>query len=95
MHIFLIAQTQSSQSLLPFLLVMVVFVVVMNLTQRRRLRRQQQLQSSIEIGDRVQTIGGIMGKVISTDEDSVVLEVETGKIRFAKRAISSKKNQAS
>lgn len=85
----LLAQTQSP-SVLPIVIVMGLFLVLMNFTQRRRLKRQQELQSSIEVGDRVQTIGGIQGKVISTDDDSIVLEVESGKIRFARRAVATK-----
>lgn len=85
----LLAQTQS-QSVIPIIIVMGLFLVLMNVSQRRRVKRQQQLQSSITVGDRVQTIGGIQGKVISADDDSFVLEVESGKIRFARRAVATK-----
>jgi preprotein translocase subunit YajC len=38
----------------------------------------------------VQTIGGIMGRVVALDDESVVLEVESGRLRFARRAIASR-----
>jgi preprotein translocase subunit YajC len=38
----------------------------------------------------VRTIGGIHGTVVSMTEDSVVLRVEDGQIRFAKRAIGNR-----
>lgn len=87
----LLAQTESNAtSLIPFVLLMAGFVVFMNITQRRRGRRQQDFQKGIETGDRVQTIGGIQGKVIAADDDTITLEVESGKIRFARRAIAAK-----
>lgn len=58
--------------------------------QRKRARQQQDLVANLELGDRVQTIGGIMGQVRSVEEDSVVIELEYGSIRVAKRAIASK-----
>ncbi len=58
--------------------------------QRKRARQQQELVSNLELGDQVQTIGGIMGQVRSVEEDSVVIELEYGSIRIAKRAIASK-----
>ncbi len=96
MMIALLAQaTQQQPSLLPFILIMGLFLVGMNVMQRRRVRKQQGFQESIEVGDRVQTIGGIQGRVISADDSTVVLEVETGKIRFARRALAAKLSEPS
>ncbi len=58
--------------------------------QRKRARQQQELVSNLELGDRVQTIGGIMGQVRSVDDSSVVIELEYGSVRVAKKAISAK-----
>ncbi|MDE0120928.1 MAG: preprotein translocase subunit YajC [bacterium] len=58
--------------------------------QRKRARQQQELVANLNLGDQVQTIGGIMGQVRSVEEDSVVIELEYGSIRIAKRAIASK-----
>ena len=58
--------------------------------QRKRARQQQDLVANLELGDQVQTIGGIMGQVRSVEDDSVVIELEYGSIRIAKRAIASK-----
>jgi preprotein translocase YajC subunit len=54
------------------------------------MKAQQQLSSSLSLGDRVQTIGGIQGVVRALDDDSVVIEVEQGRIRVARRAIANK-----
>jgi preprotein translocase subunit YajC len=67
-----------------------VFYFLILRPQRNRVKAQQQLASSIAVGDRVQTIGGIQGRVHSLDDTSVVLELEQGRIRIAKRAIAQK-----
>lgn len=59
--------------------------------QRKRAKQQQQLVANLEIGDRIQTIGGIMGSVRSVEDDSVVVELEYGSLRIAKKAIASKR----
>ncbi len=88
---FLLAQTETgSTSFIPLIVIMGLFFLFINTTQRRRVRRQQAFQTTIATGDRVQTIGGIQGKVIGVDDDTITLEVESGKIRVARRAIATK-----
>lgn len=78
---------------LLFLVAMVaVFWLLFIRPQRKRMRQQQELQAAIATGDRVQTLGGIQGRVITVEEDAVLLEVESGKIRVSKRAISARLN---
>lgn len=74
-----------------FLLLMLgAFVVLFILPQRKRKKQVEAIQSALSIGDEVQTIGGIMGRVVSLDDDTVVVEVENGSLRFARRAIASR-----
>lgn len=59
--------------------------------QRRRQKQQQQLMQELKKGDRVITVGGIYGEIVSTDEDSLVLKVESGNtLRVAKGSIHHK-----
>ena len=67
-----------------------VFYFLILRPQRARMRAQQSLSASLAVGDRVQTIGGIQGVVRTLDDDTAVIEVEQGRIRVARRAISSK-----
>ncbi len=89
------AETQPSSipTLILFLFLGVVFYLMIIRPQRSRMRKQQELADSLEIGDRVQTVGGIFGAVRRIDEDGVVLDVENGALKFSKRAIASKVNQ--
>ena len=45
-------------------------------------------RESISKGDKVVTIGGLHGKVLSVSDQTVVLEFESGKARVSKTALS-------
>ena len=77
-------------SLLFLALMVGVFYFLIIRPQRRRSQAQKNLASSLQIGDEVRTIGGIHGTVVSMTEDSVVLRVEDGQIRFSKRAVGNR-----
>lgn len=85
---------EASGSALPsilFLALMVgVFYFLIIRPQRKRSQAQRNLAASLQIGDEVRTIGGVHGTVVSMTEDSVVLRVEDGQIRFSKRAIGNR-----
>jgi len=68
----------------------VVFWLFIIRPQRQRAKTQKSLADSLSAGQEVRTIGGIHGRVISVDEESVVLQVEEGKIRVSRRAIGSR-----
>ena len=67
-----------------------VFYFLIIRPQRRRSKAQQELSDSLEAGQEVRTIGGIHGRIVSADDESVVLSVEEGRIRVSKRAIGSR-----
>jgi preprotein translocase subunit YajC len=59
--------------------------------QRRRMNDLQSLQRSLELGDEVVTIGGILGTIRRFDGDIVTLELSPGtEARVNRRAISSR-----
>jgi preprotein translocase subunit YajC len=82
--------TSTGGSSLFLLLMLGAFVVLFILPQRKRKKQIESIQNALAIGDEVQTIGGIMGRVVELDDESVVVEVETGRLRFARRAIASR-----
>ena len=71
-------------------LMVVVFYLFIIRPQRKRAKEQQALSESLGPGQELRTIGGIHGRVISVDDDSVVLAVEEGKIRVSRRAIGTR-----
>ena len=74
-----------------FLILMLgAFVLLFILPQRRRRKQIEELQGALGVGDDVQTIGGIKGRIVELDDDTVVLQVEEGRLRFARRAIAER-----
>jgi preprotein translocase subunit YajC len=59
--------------------------------QRNARRRASALESSLEVGDEVVTIGGLYGYIVSIDDREVELDVAEGvTLRFARRAVAGK-----
>ncbi|MDP8958616.1 MAG: preprotein translocase subunit YajC [Actinomycetota bacterium] len=72
----------------------VLFYFLLIRPQRTRAKRHQELISSLQVGDRIQTVGGIYGVITSLDDQSAVIEVEDGgRLRVARRAVGSKAAQ--
>lgn len=74
-----------------YLVVMVaIFYFLLIRPQKKRQRTMQNMLDALQVGDKVVTAGGIMGKVFSIKEDSVVIETSSDKtkIKFEKSSIS-------
>ena len=76
-------------SLLPFALILVVFYFILIRPQRKKEKQVQAMRNSLEVGDEVVTSGGIIGRVVSIKEDTVVIETgsDRSKIRIKRWAI--------
>ena len=76
-------------------IIMIVMLVGMwwftSRSQKKRDQEAQNMRDSLQVGDEVTTIGGIIGKVVSIKEETFVLETTKDKthIRFLKGAIRS------
>lgn len=61
--------------------------------QKKKQKEEQQMRDSIQIGDEITTIGGIMGRVVTVKDDSIVLETGAGaertKMKFQRWAIQT------
>lgn len=86
-------QAARGPDLMFMLWIGVIMVVVMVLTSTRagkkERKKREELMASLRRGDRVQTIGGMIGKVVELRDDEVVLEGENpgSKFRFARSAV--------
>ena len=76
---------------LPLVLIFGVFYLFIYRPQQKREQEHQEMVDNLERGDQIVTIGGIHGKVIRIDEDSVLAQVDSSgtKLRFDKQAISN------
>jgi preprotein translocase subunit YajC len=75
-----------------FLLLLVAFFYFLIVRpQRTRMRAQQELQSSLELGDEIVTFAGFFGTIRRFDGDVVTIELSPGvEARLNRRAISGK-----
>ena len=74
---------------LALMLVLLYFMIYR--PQKKQEKKDAAMRSSLEIGDQVTTIGGVIGRVVAIKDDTFVLETgaDRVKIRFTKNAISS------
>ena len=76
-------------TLLPVILIGVVFYFLLFRPQRRRQQQQLQMQRQVEPGQRIMTTAGMLADVVAVEDDAVVLEIAPGvEVRFVKQAIS-------
>ena len=78
---------------LALMLVMLYFMIYR--PQKKQEKKDAAMRSSLEIGDQVTTIGGIIGRVVAIKDDTFVLETGADRvnIRFTKNAISTLQKQ--
>lgn len=62
-------------SLLPLLLIMVVFVFFFILPQRKKAKETQKFRDELKKGDKVVTIGGFHGKITEVKENTVMVSL--------------------
>jgi preprotein translocase subunit YajC len=77
--------------LLPLLLMGGIFYFLLIRPQQRQRRKQAELLQSLEVGDEVQTVGGMFGTIRSLDDDRVLVEIAPGvEVSFLRGAIARK-----
>lgn len=75
---------------LPILLIVVMYFLMIR-PQRKRDKQVQEMRSKLEVGDEIITVGGIIGRVVSIREDSLVIETSSNnsKMRIMRWAVQS------
>ena len=83
------AGLQGISSLIMIVGLLVVFYFFMIRPQKKQEKKDAEMRDSLQVGDEVTTIGGIIGKVVSIKGETFVLETtkDKTKIRFLKGAI--------
>ncbi len=78
--------------LLSIGLIVVMFVVLyffMIRPQKKQEKETQAMRNNLQVGDEITTIGGIIGKIVSIKEETVMIETghDRTKIRILKSAV--------
>lgn len=76
-------------ALLPIVLLVAVFYLMILRPARNRQKQQQATISSLEVGSRIMTTGGLFGTVTGIEGDQVEIEIADGvRVRYLSAAVS-------
>ena len=66
-------------SLIFLILMLVVMYFILIRPQKKKEKESKAMQSSLQVGDEIVTIGGIVGLVVQVNEDTVVIETTSNR----------------
>ena len=77
--------------LLSLVLMFAIFYFILIRPENKRKKEAEEMRSSLKVGDKITTIGGIMGTVVDVKEDKFVIESGADRVRleFAKWGLST------
>ncbi len=69
-----------------------VFYFFMIRPENKKKKKVEEMRSSLGVGDKIVTIGGVVGEIVSVNGDKITVETGEDRVRvqFAKWAISKK-----
>ncbi len=82
------------QQIAPLVAMFAVVYLFMILPQQRRMKKEKAFESTLKVGDKVITKGGMHGRVAELTEKNVIIETMAGKIKFERSAISMEMSAA-
>ena len=77
--------------LITFVPMILIFYFMLIRPENKRKKEAEAMRSAVKKGDKITTIGGIVGTVVDVKENNIVVETRADQVRieFAKWAISS------
>jgi len=77
--------------ILPILLMVAIFYFLVFMPMRRQQKNQKEMLKSLQNGQTVLTSGGIIGTIVTVNDDSLILRVKPDnlKLQVARSAVTS------
>ena len=97
---FITAEASASGGLLStlimFLPMIAIFYFLLIRPENKRKKEAEAMRSAVKKGDKISTIGGIVGTVVDVKEDKIVIETGADQVRIelAKWALSTNETAA-
>lgn len=90
---YLAASTTGTSSWTSILLMVGIFAVMYFLMirpQKKKQKEEQAMRDNLQIGDEVTTIGGIIGKIVTVKDESLIIETgaDRNRMKITRWAIS-------
>ncbi len=78
---------------LPFIVIIIIIYLFLIRPESKKKKTAQQMRSNLEKGDKIVTVGGIVGVIVQVTEETLVIETSADRVRveIMKWAVSSKK----
>ena len=91
-----VAGPDMMNTILMLVIMVGIFYFMLIRPENKRKKEAEQMRSSLKTGDKITTIGGIMGTVVSIKDDKFVIETGADQVRieFAKWALSTNDSAA-
>ena len=67
---------------------LVVFYFFIIRPQQSKIKKEQEIESSLKVGEKIITKSGIHGKIAEIAETTVVIETMSGKLKMERSALS-------
>jgi len=85
-----------SSSIIMLVAMLAIFYFMLIRPENKRKKEAEQMRSSVKTGDKITTIGGIIGTVVNVKDDKIVIETSADQVRIelAKWAISTNETAA-
>ena len=82
--------------LIMMVLMFAIFYFMLIRPENKRKKEAEQMRSSVKKGDKITTIGGIVGTVVDVKENNIVIETSADQVRLelAKWALSTNETAA-
>ena len=82
-------QILSSSGGLIMIAVLVLFFILTSRSQKKQEKKVNDMRNNLQVGDEITTIGGVIGKIVSIKEETIVIETshDRTKIRFLRSAV--------
>ena len=76
-------------TIIMLVILLVVFYFFMIRPQKKQEKETNEMRNNLQVGDEITTIGGIIGKIVSIKEETIMIETgkEKTKIRLLKTAV--------
>lgn len=77
--------------MLPIVLMVAIFYFLVFMPMRRQQRKQKDMVAALQNGQTVLTSGGIIGTIVSVNDDTLVLRIKPDnlKLQIARSAVTS------
>jgi len=83
-------------TMLMLVIMLAVFYFMLIRPENKRKKEAEQMRASVKKGDKITTIGGIVGTVVDVKENNIVIETSADQVRIeiAKWALSTNETAA-